>query len=311
MTEATQRPDEAGAAAAEGASAGAMLRAAREKQGVHIAMLAATMKVTIKKLEALEADRINDLPDLAFARALAQAVCRSLKIDADPILARMPSLAKPEGLIRAANGLAAPYREPGDPIVDPGLFRFLRRPAFWATVFVLGAAAALAFAPSEWLSRVHPMRLLGQGAKSPEAVQASPSGRATRVVSEPLAPSTATGAAPAQTAQAPTAAPASDSAKEASAVMGPVKPEPTSAPMVEVVHSAPGAPGPAASMPEGASAAIVVRASAESWVEVVDGKGRSMIARTVQAGETVNIDGEAPFRVRLGNVTGTDLRYKG
>ena len=57
----------------ESLSAGALLRAAREKQGLHIAALAASIKVTPRKLDALEHDRWDELPDATFTRALAQA----------------------------------------------------------------------------------------------------------------------------------------------------------------------------------------------------------------------------------------------
>jgi transcriptional regulator with XRE-family HTH domain len=108
-----------GAGGPDGPSAGAMLRAARERNGIHIAVLAATIKVAPAKLEALEADRIEDLPNASFARALAQSVCRSLKTDARPILAALPPpdadlLGKPVG------PLNTPFRErPGHG--EPGL----------------------------------------------------------------------------------------------------------------------------------------------------------------------------------------------
>ncbi|NJM43298.1 MAG: helix-turn-helix domain-containing protein [Brachymonas sp.] len=73
-------------------SAGQMLREAREAHGLHVAALAVSMKVPVKKLEALEADRLEDLPDAVFVRALASSVCRALKIDAAPILAKLPQL---------------------------------------------------------------------------------------------------------------------------------------------------------------------------------------------------------------------------
>jgi cytoskeleton protein RodZ len=56
-------------------SAGRLLREARERQGLHIAVLAASIKVTSKKLELLEADCFDALPDATFTRALAQTVC--------------------------------------------------------------------------------------------------------------------------------------------------------------------------------------------------------------------------------------------
>ncbi|HPH15047.1 MAG TPA: helix-turn-helix transcriptional regulator, partial [Burkholderiaceae bacterium] len=69
-------------------SAGALLRQAREAAGLHIAALAVSLKVPVKKLEALESDRLDLLPDAVFARALASSMCRALKIDAAPILER-------------------------------------------------------------------------------------------------------------------------------------------------------------------------------------------------------------------------------
>ena len=67
--------------AAEGASRPVLLRAAREAAGLHIAALAAALKVPVRKLEALEAGRYGELPDLTFARALASSACRHLKVD--------------------------------------------------------------------------------------------------------------------------------------------------------------------------------------------------------------------------------------
>ena len=73
-------------------SAGQLLREAREAQGLHVAALAVALKVPVKKLEALEADRLEELPDAVFVRALASSVCRALKIDPAPILEKLPQL---------------------------------------------------------------------------------------------------------------------------------------------------------------------------------------------------------------------------
>ncbi len=79
-----------GAAAHAGASAGALIRQARESAGVHITSLAVALKVPVRRLEALEADRYDLLTDAVFVRALASSVCRSLKIDATHILPLLP-----------------------------------------------------------------------------------------------------------------------------------------------------------------------------------------------------------------------------
>ena len=62
-------------------TAGMLIRRAREASGLHIAALAVSLKVPVKKLEALEANRFELLPDAVFVRALAGSVCRTLKID--------------------------------------------------------------------------------------------------------------------------------------------------------------------------------------------------------------------------------------
>ena len=67
-------------------SAGTLLRQAREDSGLHVATLAAALKVPVRKLEALEADRFDLLPDAVFVRALAASVCRNLKLDPAAVL---------------------------------------------------------------------------------------------------------------------------------------------------------------------------------------------------------------------------------
>ncbi len=73
----------------EGASAGTLLRQAREAAGLHVSSLAASLKVPVRKLEALEEDRYEELPDAVFVRALASSVCRTLKVDPAPVLQRL------------------------------------------------------------------------------------------------------------------------------------------------------------------------------------------------------------------------------
>lgn len=68
-----------------------LLKQARERKGVHLATLAVTLKVPVARLEALEAGRYDELPDPTFARALAQSVCKVLKVDPAPILLSLPS----------------------------------------------------------------------------------------------------------------------------------------------------------------------------------------------------------------------------
>lgn len=92
--------------------AGNLLRSAREATGLHVAALAVSLKVPVKKLEALEAGRIDLLPDLTFARALAASVCRTLKIDPTPVLAHFPATGVSR-LGAEAPSINTPYRPTG------------------------------------------------------------------------------------------------------------------------------------------------------------------------------------------------------
>jgi cytoskeleton protein RodZ len=76
--------------------------------------------------------------------------------------------------------------------------------------------------------------------------------------------------------------------------------------VVETVHSAPPAE------PTGASSrgATLVAADA-SWVEIIDGTGQTLLSRIVQPGETVNVDGALPMRLKIGNARSTQLVFRG
>jgi len=72
------------------ATAGTLLKQARERAGVHLGMLAVALKVPVSHLTALESDAHAQLPGPVFVRGLAASVCRQLKVDAAPVLALLP-----------------------------------------------------------------------------------------------------------------------------------------------------------------------------------------------------------------------------
>lgn len=134
-------------------SAGRLLREARERQGLHIAALAASIKVTQKKLELLEADRFDALPDATFTRALAQTVCRALKIDSAAVLRLLPP---PAGhrLEQVGEGLNAPFRERPGALVQRDGPSFTFGWVFWVVTFLLIASAAIYFMPPGWAGKL-------------------------------------------------------------------------------------------------------------------------------------------------------------
>jgi cytoskeleton protein RodZ len=281
MSEATQGAAPIGTASLD-VTAGAMLRAAREKRGLHIAALAASIKVTPRKLEALESDRYDELPDLTFTRALAQTMCRVLKIDAEPVLAKLPQSAEITKLAQVGGSINAPFRQPHGSRAQ-GDFPLLEKPIFWATLVVLIGALALALLPERWM----PWRGVATGA-------AGGASGAARVAS-------LSKVSPAATAM-PAPMPA------ASAVAAPSN---AASAMIETAHSAPPPePGGSASAVTPAGA-LAVRTSAASWIEVLDAKGQTLLSRLVQPGENVGLDGDLPLRVTIGNAAVTQVVFRG
>jgi cytoskeleton protein RodZ len=270
-----------------------MLRAAREKQGLHIAALAAAIKVTPRKLDALENDRHEELPDATFVRALAQTVCRTLKIDAKPVLDLLPP-APSVALEPGSGGLGTPFRErPGR--VEPGLSPANVRPLVWAAAVLVLLALAVFFAPTSWWA-------VFSGA-APAAGDATP---VALTAPAPLA-------APAGVDAAATGATAASAAAGAVPDAAPATPPQAAASqaMVETVFSAPPAEAAASGAAMAVSGILQIRCAEESWVEVRDARGQSLLSRNVQPGESVGLDGALPLRVTIGNAAATQLAFRG
>ena len=271
-----------------------MLRAARQQQGLHIAALAASIKVTPAKLEALEAGRYHELPDTTFARALAKTVCRVLKIDPEPVLAQMPDTPD-SGLARVDGGLNTPFRErPGR--VDPTVWVPWRHPVLWAVALLLVAAAAFVLVPT--------VSVIGGASPFSDTAPA------------PVMPPSGAAALPLAT-DATTAAPL-EAAEAASAAAGPkglaaVVPSTATATSTGIAAGSAAATqtAPAGVAPAAGGDALTLRAMQATWVQLSDGSGQTLMARLVPAGETVSLTAMPPLRLRIGNASGAELRFRG
>lgn len=126
--------------AMSGTHGGTLLQQARERAGLHVETLAATLKVPVERLEALEQGRFDLLPDTTFTRALALSVCRVLKIDAVPVLAGLPAGQAPDlGPARDTIGAPMPRKSAG----TAGGTLSLREHAPWWGALVLVALAGV------------------------------------------------------------------------------------------------------------------------------------------------------------------------
>jgi cytoskeleton protein RodZ len=262
-----------GQAAAEGVgdSAGARLRRAREQSGLHIAALAVTLKVPVKRLEALEADRYDLLPGPVFTRALAASVCRSLKLDAAAVLALLPRAGHHDLVVDGS--LNQPFRAYSRPSVSSA-WPAVSRPALIAAALILLAAVLVYLMPET-----------GFFTRLPAPAASAPAGEVTEAVApvnraEPSPPAAAV----------PMAVPAASASVAAPA---------STAPLAAQTVAINGEP------------ILVFSVQRSSWVEVVDATGNAVLRRTLNAGEQVSVAGKPVMRVVVGNAGAVQVKVRG
>ncbi|WP_395668296.1 helix-turn-helix domain-containing protein [Rhodoferax sp.] len=276
--------------AVSGPTAGGLLRQAREASGLHVAALAVALKVPVRKLEALEADRLDLLPDPVFVRALASSMCRTLKVDPAPILRLLPQTTPPRLGVEQGS-LNTPFRGAGE-ARSPALVGWTRRPVVLAVVLLLVGAAVLLMYPKSVPDSV----VDGVDTVLARDVPLVAGSASNGTVSEPAAPAAAPiafappGAVPlvAETVGAALAAPVQS-------VSVPVQPVP-------VVSAAPGGPLPGV---------LVLRSKGEAWVEVVDAQGQVQVRRTLAPGESAAVSGPLPLSVVVGRADVTEVEIRG
>ena len=270
---------------------GAYLRESREAAGLHLATLAASLKVSVGKLEALEHNRFDLLPDAVFTRALASSVCRMLKLDPVPVLARLPPIEATK-FISQDRGINAPFRHrtvgPA-----PSVLSQISRPAVLAGVVLLLGALVLIFLPSIRNESTLVSGLLGSSG-----------------VVDKLTPQSSTGLLP---MTAPEETPAAEvpyvpfnelavSNRLATALSTETIP-----PLAEVAAAISG--GAAADAVPVALATF--RVTGESWVQVTDAKGAVVLNRTLKAGEAAEVSGLLPLSAVVGRADVTQVQVRG
>ncbi|MFO1275704.1 MAG: helix-turn-helix domain-containing protein [Sphaerotilus natans] len=276
-------------------SAGRLLQAGRERRGLELDALAQLLKVPVRKLQALEADRFEELPGAAFTRSLAQSYARQVGVDVQEVLALLPqAIVPPQRLEHVSRGLQTPYREGsgahfGGSGGRGGFEGF--RPVHGVALALLALALLLWLLPP--LSTLLPS--LGLSSRSELAAEVAAGSEAA--ASSTVVVETVHGV-PAEQVTTPVP-------PAASAV--PVMPVPVAASAPPAAPSA-SAPVPAAAAPAGT---VVLKTRAASWIEVRDAGNAVLLSRTLQPGETVGLDGAMPMRVRVGVASALELSLRG
>lgn len=285
----------------DGVTAGTLLRRAREAAGLHVAALAVSLKVPVRKLEALEEDRWDLLTDAVFVRALASSVCRTLKIDPQPVLERLPVPVTPR-LVKDEDGIGTPYRAPSDGAA-PGWLDHVTKPVFLAVFALLLGALVLILLPSAQTDN-DATRSANPDTAS-VATPAAPAPGVTQIVETTI----------------PTPAPTTPEAPPAATTLPSTISAPASAAATVAAAAVPGAVVPGAAVPGAAAASagvatpaadvVMFRTKGPSWVEVKDAKGVVAMRKLLDGGDWVGASGTLPLQVTIGRVDQTEVQVRG
>ena len=256
-------------------TAGALLREARQAQGLDIAALAALLKVPVKKLQALEQDEFELLLDPVFARALASSVCRILKIDAAPVLLRLPVISAFK-VTSQNRGINTPFRARGGAHGGAAWPHFSRSAVLIGLALLLGAIA-LIFLPfiQQEIARYR---------KADSGVEQKSEFVEPAFITTPAAMvGVSSGSTPELTRNSPR----------------------------EVLPSVTVEPSFSASNVSDAKAMITFSATGESWVKVTDAKGAVVLGRTLRTGESAEASGALPLVAVVGRADVIKVQVRG
>ncbi len=268
-------------------SGGSMLRQARESAGLSVSALAALLKVSTAKVEALESNRWDLLPDIVFARALTSSVCRALQIDATPILSRLPSLAA-LSMKTDQSGINAPFRASGEGVGLTWLSQ-LRKPGVLGVLVLLVAAVALFMMPSDFLRSKLAGPLIGIGDIETISIPVALTEAVSDSVDQTVNPSDAGTQLPDVSQATPEDSPIAGAPKESSASPLPITVDGNGA----------------------VAGTVVFKASGASWVEVVDGRGIVQVRKVMAEGEVLGASGEGPLSIVIGRADDVAVEVRG
>jgi cytoskeleton protein RodZ len=285
-------------AASDKPTAGKLLKAARQAKGVHLGVLAMTLKVPVRQLEALEADQYDTFKGgPTFLRAITSAMCRHLGTDPTPVLALLPSAVSSMG---ATSSRLAPVSGRQRVSLRParGVQRHARTVLGLALLMLLVTAGFLWLpSPESWwpgLASNEPAATASEESAVPLGQASNPESTDDAAPAASEAASAASGAAPAVPAVPAVGA----SAAQLSAQ--------TLAPVAAASASAAKTVTTAAATP----AVLRLDANADTWVEVRDAKGQP-VGKLLKAGESMEIQQPVPYSVVIGRAQAVKATLRG
>ena len=273
------------------AGLGESIRVARKARGLEPADLAHCLRLEPRIIEALESEDYERLPPQAFVHGYLRALAKELGIEADPLLAQFDARSGSEPP-RLADFESRP---PAQISVDSHVVRY-------ATIAL--AVAMVVMMVLWWQGQ------RGEGGddgavRAPEA-QTGPASEPLDYDFKQITHSDAPYyRAPSDSGMPHTTAPATT---EPAALDDPVADDTPAPEMATAETGMVTADEPAA---EGDQAGIRIVVSDEAWVDVQDSSGRRLYFDLARPGQPLNLAGEAPYTLVIGNSPAVEVSYEG
>lgn len=258
----------------EGDAPGAALARLRGARELSVADVAERIKYSPRQIEALEADDYGRLPGATFVRGMIRGYAKLLQTDPAPVLRRFEERHAPEHVTLTMHSERIPF---------PDGSRRATRLYLALSALAVAAAGAILY---EWQ--------FGLGAAMRPAPPAPVARASVSQASAALAPV----APPLQVVSQESTAPA-PRAPVASTSPARTAPPVSAAPAASVEPVAAG----------DQSRRISLEFRKESWVEIKDGGGNTLMSKLNPGGSSATVQGKPPFSLTIGNASNVRLTY--
>lgn len=269
------------------ASAGALLRAAREAAGLSVDAVAQQLKLASRQVKAIEDGDFTQLPGRTFVRGFVRNYARLLRLDPESVLGALPEAA-------AAPALEAPSLHPTAPSIGEIPTRENGKSS-WTRWFIPATLIAIIGATIGYEQMRTPVEPRGASVREasppaePRTKEAAPDVVGTPLPNPVSAPATAPGLPPAPQAAVPETSAATVAAAAATTT----------------TESQPSSP------PASPSAPLTFAFRDFSWTEVKDRTGTSVLKQMNRGGTAQTVEAAPPLDLVIGNAVDVTVTWRG
>jgi cytoskeleton protein RodZ len=295
-------------------SVGETLRRERERRHLELRQVSNETKISLRLLEAIEAEQFEKLPGGVFAKNFVRQYARLLGLDEEEITAELarelePQIPQaPEGHKTSSSSSDFPRMAEWEALSDPRTRWVSSLPALGLVIGVIGLCSLVyLWWQRERRSGPESAPVIAQSAPRPQTPPAQ-AGAQQGALSQP-AETSAAGASPGQPEEK---APSSSSAAPNVSVAAPkpVAPSPEATAAGGSGGASPAEPSSANASGETGAVHVEMRAAEPVWV-LARSDGKFQFSGTMEASQSRTVDGNSTVVLRVGNAGGVAITLNG